>query len=578
MQIAEPLQSAKYLVPLVVGVTGHRDLHPDEVGDIRGLIVAFFGKLRESFPGTPLRLMTALAEGADRLAAHAAIDSGVEVQIVLPMPGASYREDFASMASKAEFDELVSGRDVIELPVPASEQEALAAPGPRRDLLYANAGMFISAHCHILLAVWDCVKSDNIGGTSQIIYFQHYDRLPGVAESVPRTSLFLTDDESDLVYEIKCSRGNSGSSDLREQRPQACWFTTDPDAPRTEEMPPRYMRVFDRADEYNRDIAQALAAHPTVESALTSRPEPRHVAAAVPIRGFFVIADRLANRFQGRVDLTLGGLYALALLTGLTFIFYSELDGLDPLILVFLAFMVVGIVLAGIAKRRQWHRKYLDYRVLAEGLRVQYFWSIAGVRGEGYTKFAYDNFLRQRDMELGWIRNVMRVAGTLNDAQPTKGNNSDLQFTIDEWIGSEQSRGQLDYYRYKTARRARINRITAVITRVCLWGGIGVAVVLAASLGEIGEGTQSYLIILMGVLPLIAGIAEVYTQRKADRELVKQYRFMEHVFANARRRLAQAGSNAERREVLLGLGEAALSEHAEWILVHRERQPESGGL
>ena len=79
---------------------------------------------------------------------------------------------------------------------------------------------------------------------------------------------------------------------------------------------------------------------------------------------------------------------------------------------------------------------------------------------------------------------------------------------------------------------------------------------------------------LMGVLPLIAGVAEVYTQRKADRELTKQYQFMAQVFANARRRLDEAANDTERREVLQGLGDASLSEHAEWILVRRERQPE----
>ena len=82
----------------------------------------------------------------------------------------------------------------------------------------------------------------------------------------------------------------------------------------------------------------------------------------------------------------------------------------------------------------------------------------------------------------------------------------------------------------------------------------------------------------MGVLPLVAGVAEAYTQRKANRELTKQYQFMAHVFANARRRLDEARDDAERREVLQGLGDAALSEHAEWILIHRERQPESAGL
>jgi hypothetical protein len=49
---------------------------------------------------------------------------------------------------------------------------------------------------------------------------------------------------------------------------------------------------------------------------------------------------------------------------------------------------------------------------------------------------------------------------------------------------------------------------------------------------------------------------------------------MEHVFSNARRRLDEANNDDERREVLLGLGDAALTEHAEWILIHRDRKPE----
>jgi len=97
-------------------------------------------------------------------------------------------------------------------------------------------------------------------------------------------------------------------------------------------------------------------------------------------------------------------------------------------------------------------------------------------------------------------------------------------------------------------------------------------------LTQIGDKWLQALIVLMGVLPLVAGIAEAYTQRKADRELTKQYQFMALVFANARRRLDEASGDPERREVLRGLGDAALSEHAEWILIQRERQPESAGL
>jgi hypothetical protein len=289
------------------------------------------------------------------------------------------------------------------------------------------------------------------------------------------------------------------------------------------------------------------------------------------------MADVLADSYQSLVHKTLAATYALAALTGLMFILYSEFDDMELSIFGFLGFLALGIVLVGIARRRQWHRKYLDYRVLAEGLRVQYFWAIAGIHGEGHTKFAYDNFLRQRDMELGWIRNVMRVAGTPGDAEAATPDDPGLNFVIDNWIGSADNPGQLHYYGEKAKARSRMHMITEAIIMGCLWAGIGVALVLAFFSPEINEMRHT-LIILMGVLPLIAGVAEVYTQRKADRELTKQYVFMEHVFANARRRIDQAGSAEEKREVLQGLGDAALSEHAEWILIHRERQPEPGGL
>jgi hypothetical protein len=113
---------------------------------------------------------------------------------------------------------------------------------------------------------------------------------------------------------------------------------------------------------------------------------------------------------------------------------------------------------------------------------------------------------------------------------------------------------------------------------VCLWSGIAAACALAFVAGNSSDAVKNQLIILMGILPLVAGVAEAYTQRKANRELSKQYQFMERVFSNAHRRINEAGSDRERREVLLGLGEAALTEHAEWILTHREREPGSTQL
>lgn len=574
----EPTNPESRVAPLIIGVTGHRDLIREEQGELQRLITDFIAGLRRRFPSTPIRMMSALAEGADRLAAKTALSANVSVQAILPMPAAEYSKDFVSTESQKEFEDLCGCCEVLTLPVKADVSEDGTIAGSDRDLLYANAGMFISAHCHILLAVWDGINSDSLGGTSQIIYFHHYDRLPGIAEIVPRTSLFLTDDESDLVYHIACSRQLSADNP-EAMRPLQCrWFTTDPDAPRVESMPTRYDRVFERMESYNHDIRRRLRSRKLPESSEASPPDTATREAAMNIRNTFDVADWLANHFQQRVNMTLAGIYALAFLTGITFILYSELSGFDPLIYAFLAFLLTGLLLGTIAKRREWHRKYLDYRVLAEGVRVQFYRSVAGIQEDGHTKFAYDNFLRQRDMDLGWIRNVMRAAGTLSDANPPDRRDAGLEFAIEHWIGGNQQNGQLDYYRAKAVSHAKMNRTTDVITWSSLWGGISIAFILAFFLQDIGGSMRDPLIVLMGVLPLIAGIAEVYTQRKADRELTKQYRFMENVFSNARRRLNEATTDDERREVLQGLGDAALSEHAEWILVHRERQPDSASL
>jgi hypothetical protein len=492
------------------------------------------------------------------------------------MPADEYRHDFTSADSVEEFDNLCARADVISL---TSGSAGAEAPGPARDQQYSRAGMFISAHCHILLALWDGQVSDRVGGTAQIIYFHHFDRLPGIAESVPRSSLFLTDDESDLVYHLACSRRQEMSSPADSMQPTtARWLTTDPDFPSLESLPERYVRVFARMDEFNHDITRLIGDDHSLSGL---DPDGFAVIGHSSIRCIdetFGVTDRLADHYQRFVNRTLRAIYSLAVLTGVAFVLYSDWLKVEPLIYAFLAFLLVNITLAALAKRRQWHRKYLDYRVLAEGLRVQFYWAVAGVRGAGETKFAYDNFLRQRDMELGWIRNVMRVAGTQNDAQPTVLQEAGVKFSIDHWIGTAEEPGQLDYYHVKAKQRSQVNRLTDALTLLCLWSGIFVAVCLAFFIDAIGQAWHSPFITLMGILPLIAGVAEAYTQRKADRELTKQFMFMAHVFANARRRLDEATTADERRDVLRGLGDAALTEHAEWILVHRERQPEPGGF
>jgi hypothetical protein len=117
-----------------------------------------------------------------------------------------------------------------------------------------------------------------------------------------------------------------------------------------------------------------------------------------------------------------------------------------------------------------------------------------------------------------------------------------------------------------------------MLGNLCLWAGIALAILLYA-LGTDGDGEQRRtLLVLMGVLPLVAGIWDAYSHKKAEKELIKQYGFMSRVFEKARKLLDGSDQLSFQRQVLKALGQAALDEGAEWLLMQRERPLEHGRL
>jgi hypothetical protein len=80
------------------------------------------------------------------------------------------------------------------------------------------------------------------------------------------------------------------------------------------------------------------------------------------------------------------------------------------------------------------------------------------------------------------------------------------------------------------------------------------------------------------MLLVALGVRQSYSFSTADAELTRQYEFMCRIFANAYRRVLQCDEDRDRRRVLKALGDAALEEHSEWILMHRERITDQGEI
>jgi hypothetical protein len=143
---------------VTIGVTGHRVLAESERVAVG--IEAALARIAEVYPDRPLVVVSALAEGADRLAGGLAMQrAGTRMVAVLPLPKYDYLADFESAESKDEFLRVLGRADeVIELP-----------PHSTREDAYAAAGDAIIERADVLVAIWDGNDPHGQAGTGKVV-------------------------------------------------------------------------------------------------------------------------------------------------------------------------------------------------------------------------------------------------------------------------------------------------------------------------------------------------------------------------------------------------------------------------
>lgn len=553
-------------IPLIVGVTSHRDLREDELTGIREQVRDLFVRLRTNYPDLQLTVLSPLAEGGDQLVAEEGLRQGARLLVPLPLPLEIYLRDFDDADSREKFLGLLRQGTSLALPIADDvELKALCNPGPVRDLHYARCGLYVADHCHLLLALWDGLPSGRVGGTAQAVSYYLGAPMLGARDARKRIRQVLANDDDSLVMHMSVGRRQHGA----EVTPGAVaagasrWLTSMGSEPGSGQMPAAFRTIFARLQAFARDLHK----YPDADAATDFG---QSLACYLHRR-----ADRLALHFQGRMLLAMRTIYALAALMAIALMVYPDSSVPQLVLWLFLLVFAAGALLATVAHRRDWHRKYIDYRALAEGLRVQAYWRQAGIAATGDEQFAHENFLQKQDVDLGWIRNAMRHASLEAMPQATA---KDVEEVCRDWIGEPDGNGQLGWYGRKAIQREREHQRTRILGNVCLWLGIGICALLAIFYVRLEPQVRDGLALVVGTLSITAAVRSAYAFRKADRELVKQYRFMHRIYDNARRALDSAGDWREKQQILRSLGEAALSEHAEWALMHRERPLEHGKL
>jgi hypothetical protein len=559
-------------LPLVIGVTGHIDLL-DSDGDREALewrVRSIFSDLKTAYPRTPLVLLSPLAEGADRLVAQVALEKGLSLIVPLPMPQALYEDDFKTAESKAEFRNLLARAETVLTLAPVGNygEDEIREHGQSRTKQYAQVGAYIARHSHILIALWDEMPSEKVGGTAQIVQF----RLEGVPEPYgPRHTPLDLVASGPLYHVVTPRKSNSKTAgkpgELRKLFPRGYQDDRAAEA--------AYDRIFSRMDKFNHDshrFGSVLSpSRETSKQYLFSGDRQRLPASLKRIMDCYAVADSLATHFQRwtlRIMLTLFGL----VLVGVGFLqAYSDLNMSERSLALYMVILFLAYLLYWLAKWNEYHSKYLDYRALAEGLRVQFFWRLAGLK-----KPVADHYLRKQRSELDWIRKAIRV-WTLstefqedqNEAAPTSPER--LRLVLSEWV-----EGQRRFFERTLKRDQRRLKWQKWIVRLLF----GASLVLSG-IQILVTTRNDPLIFWMGMVLVIAGLIAGYGEKRALAEQIKQYAQIGTVFALAEQRLRDllnAGEQAQALDLIEELGKEALRENGDWVLLHRERAVEVPNL
>ena len=341
---------AENTIPLVIGVTGHRALRPEDRTVLYDAVRTELAALMHRYPNTPFRMLNSLAEGADLLCAEAAEALGIPLIAALPMELSLYEQDFSSEACAALHHYCETAEQVFI--VPASESLPEQTSMSHRSFCFRQAGIYMALHCHVLLALWDGHPGSSGCGTAEAVAFA----LSG--DYHPDTDLPPRCEINELVVHILTPREE-----------------TSPDIAGTV----RYLgneaavgQILRDTDSFNR-LASAVSVSDRRLLPEDMPQDPCIRRMEQVYRAASGICRNAANRYRR----TLALLAVVGSVLTMAFLLYDEAR-LIWMILICGAMLLSAWLCQRYAVRSACQKLYLECRALAEALRVQLFLRYAG--------------------------------------------------------------------------------------------------------------------------------------------------------------------------------------------------------
>ena len=582
-----------------IGVTGHRKevLAPSSLLNVHERLKtvlatiaekasAAYGENRQFYSPDPPRLLfvSPLADGADQMAAEVALELGFELHAVLPFDRDRYRAAMADAPSRARFDALLS-RATCTLELPGTGDRDLDG--------YVMAGRATIAHSDLILAVWDGLPPRGRGGTGEVVHLAHERGTPIVhilSNSNGETTVRWTAFEPNIITSVD---DPSNIRPFGEDSIGAVVSALLAPPPDTQERAflstflSERLRVIHPRIEYPLLLAVAgisrLRRHhwrADLSSQMTrdewqgySEACERAQAATAPLgmlEQSYDWADSLATHFAQSFRSGHVFNFVFAALA----VFLGTANLILPRWSIFLEvglFLAVLSIIANTwaANRGQWHRRWLDYRQMAERLRPMRSLKVLAVAAPDPPGTAA-NPVPQRWIEWYAARAWQAIGCPAGRIDATR--LADLSATI----ADKEVQPQVDYHRRAALQLGRLNhRLEVLGYSVFTLALLSSAVLLTgfAVAPDWVHRNYNWFTVISATLPAIgAAVVGIRVQGDHSASAARSEQtamVLDHV---AQRLRGENSSLLRAAELTEQAGRAMLSDLDEWRLLNQQHE------
>ena len=547
-------------IPITVGVVGHLDVITTEVHRLQ--IEQLFKDLAAAYPNSPVYLFSSIAEGADRFVANIFLELKrnnkeykEKFELIVPMPFETedYKKDFDTHSAK-EFDDLLKQ---------AKRKFIIGCVNGKVDKSqkYLETGKFVADCSLILIALWDGLEGKK-GGTADIV---NYKRTGDDYSAAERTFEY-----EGTVFILPCSRSTTSDQVSKVQKKEHA-LSLD-----TVLKDSSIKEALEKIEEINSDsLIIKEKAFSRSQTFLISNPEILDLPQR-SILNRYSLLDSLSILFHRRDIRTAILLFVIGLFIVISLAVYTNLWQ-NKVALAMVLFLIVSAGLIYFYSRiTKNHTKYLYNRTLAEALRIQLYWNIAGI-----NKNVSDYILRIHRKEFSWIEHILSsfYGITYNNKQITT---ATINYLKTNWV-----KNQADFF------ESSIRKMLKKLTHYKLISNISFIIAFALLLSiffleqfYLKNNIMNFLQVVIGSLLSVFALIRAFIKMKGYDQLLNQYELMNVLYQKAEIRINAINFTLPETEEQLAyllelffiIGKEALIENGNWYLILKEKEPGIEGI